>query len=145
MGEELSRQAIVLVVDDVDAIRENLHELLSDEGYACWEAASANEALARMVGEPQPPDVILLDLWMPGMTARQFIAAVREHASWAGARIVLTTAASEDVIPADLPVDAVLLKPFTVPQLLQLVRDVVVPGAVPRGIANARSRASKAP
>jgi CheY-like chemotaxis protein len=139
----LSRQAIVLVVDDVDAIRENLDELFSDEGYVCWGAATANDALARMEREPAAPDVILLDLWMPGMPVRQFISSVKERADWAGCRIVLTTAASEDVIPPDLPVDAVLLKPFTVPQLLQLVRDVVIPGAVPRGIMNARSRDSK--
>jgi DNA-binding NtrC family response regulator len=56
--------ADVLVVDDEPAIRELVREILSDEGYSVATAESAEEARQR-VGNREP-DLVLLDIWMPG-------------------------------------------------------------------------------
>jgi len=55
----------VLIVDDELAIRETMEQILNYDGYAVQKAASGSEAL-RMV-ENSEPDVILLDIKMPGM------------------------------------------------------------------------------
>lgn len=55
----------IMVVDDEQAIRESLQGLFEDEGYLVSCAASGEEAVARF--RKQPADLILLDIWMPGI------------------------------------------------------------------------------
>jgi len=113
---------IVLVVDDDQAIGENLKVILEMEGYVCWLARSADAALRLLELELRSPDVILLDFLMPGMSVRRFISRLKDRATWARAPIILATGASPEDIPADLQVDALLRKPFSIDRLLQLVR-----------------------
>jgi len=69
--------ATVLVVDDEPDIRSTVKEILEDEGYAVSVAGSADEA--RQTRLRDRPDVVLLDIWMPGTDG---ISLLRE---WAGA------------------------------------------------------------
>ena len=69
--------ATVLVVDDEPDIRSTVKEILQDEGYAVVVAAGADEA--RQARLRERPDVVLLDIWMPGTDG---ISLLRE---WAGA------------------------------------------------------------
>jgi DNA-binding NtrC family response regulator len=55
--------ARILVVDDEADIRDLVQEILSEEGYAVDVAANAAEA--RAAAARQPPDLVLLDIWMP--------------------------------------------------------------------------------
>lgn len=55
--------ATILVVDDEMGIRELLSEILSDEGHAVEVAENAQRA--REYRLKQPPDLVLLDIWMP--------------------------------------------------------------------------------
>lgn len=56
----------ILVVDDEEPIRRLLKEEFEEEGYAVVAASSGKEALARM-NDPEKPDLVILDLRMPGM------------------------------------------------------------------------------
>jgi DNA-binding NtrC family response regulator len=55
--------ATILVVDDEVGIRELLSEILSDEGHVVL--AAENAAAARRLRQEEPPDLVLLDIWMP--------------------------------------------------------------------------------
>lgn len=55
--------ATILVVDDEVGIRELLSEILSDEGHLVLTAENA--AAARRLRQQEPPDLVLLDIWMP--------------------------------------------------------------------------------
>ncbi len=55
----------VLVVDDEDRIRQSLNGILKDEGYEVVEVKDGVQALKQIEGDP--PDLVLLDIWMPGM------------------------------------------------------------------------------
>ncbi len=55
----------ILIVDDEQSIRQSLSAILDDEGYAVVLASSGEEALER--AKKDPPDLILLDIWMPGI------------------------------------------------------------------------------
>jgi CheY-like chemotaxis protein len=112
---------LVLVVEDDDAIRETVGELLEGEGYACWLEPDADAALRRVERDEALVRVILLDLMMPGMSSASFVEHVRQRPACAETRIVLMTAATESAVPGDLDVDGVLLKPFSVEQLLEMV------------------------
>jgi CheY-like chemotaxis protein len=76
----------VLIVDDDEDTREALSEALRDAGFFVEQVATATEALERM-DEQGEPDVILLDLRMPGMDGAQFL----ERTANRRARVIVLT------------------------------------------------------
>ena len=114
--------ARVLVVDDNDALRDNLAEALALEGYAVAVAPDAEAALAQLAQEP-PPRVILLDFKLPGMTGGDLLAKIRADPRLAGVRVVMTTG-SVGIRSITAAADAVLMKPFGVRELLSALKRV---------------------
>ena len=119
------QKPIVLVIEDHEATRDNIADILRSDGYQLWLTATADDALRLLKLDLRAPDVILLDLWLPGMHVDRFVSLVKDRATWARAPIILTTAADEADIPRTLPIDAILLKPFSIPQLLAVVEAAV--------------------
>ena len=72
-----SGRQLILVVDDDPRLREYLRVNLEMEGYEVAEAGSAEEGLAAL--EEEPPDLILLDVMMPGVDGWQMLSRVRER------------------------------------------------------------------
>ncbi len=68
----------LLIVDDDEQVREALSELLQEAGYACATAGNGLEAVQRM-RQAGTPDVILLDVNMPGMDGVEFLRLAREQ------------------------------------------------------------------
>jgi len=67
----------ILVVDDEEPIRKALRMTLEYEGYEVSEASSGNEALDRI--EDDLPDLVFLDIKMPGMDGLEVLGEVRER------------------------------------------------------------------
>jgi CheY-like chemotaxis protein len=67
----------ILVVDDEVTIRDTIGRFLEGEGYDVAFSSNGVDALDQVTA--QHPDLILLDLMMPGMNGRQFIAALRDE------------------------------------------------------------------
>src|SRR4051812_28328927 len=67
----------VLIVDDDADIRQMLAVLLTDAGYTVDTAANGRDALARV--QAGPPQLVLLDLQMPGMTGAEVLHTLREN------------------------------------------------------------------
>ncbi len=65
----------ILVVDDEPAIQTTLRAVLEDEGYRVSTAGSGEEA-ARLAGE-EAPDLVFLDIWMPGMDGLETLAELK--------------------------------------------------------------------
>jgi two-component system nitrogen regulation response regulator NtrX len=65
----------VLIIDDEDGIRESLSGIFEDEGYSVFTAGSGEEALK--VLKEQSPDLIMLDVWLPGMDGIQTLKEIR--------------------------------------------------------------------
>jgi excisionase family DNA binding protein len=68
---------LILVVDDDDRLREYLRVNLEMEGYDVREAGSAEDGMA--VLDEEPPDLILLDVMMPGVDGWEMLSRVRER------------------------------------------------------------------
>jgi two-component system response regulator MprA len=110
----------ILVVDDEPLIREVLAEVFMDEGYAVDTAADSHEALAAIAAAP--PDLLITDIMMPGLSGWDLLGRVRlQHPLLpillisAGHRAV----AGRSQYLADHT--AFLAKPFAVDELLALV------------------------
>jgi CheY-like chemotaxis protein len=84
----------VLVVDDEFDIRELLVDTLIDAGYEVIEASDGNAALARIAADH--PDIVLLDIWMPGMDGLEVLSRLRQNPDTAALPVILLTA-----MPAD--------------------------------------------
>lgn len=69
-------KAKLLVVDDEEDILNTLSGSLEDEGYEVWTARDGAEAME--VVRTKHPDVILLDIWLPGMDGIQTLKAIKE-------------------------------------------------------------------
>ena len=67
----------ILVVDDEVAILNSLSPILEDEGYQVTVAKSGAEALKVLAAEP--PDLMLLDIWMPEMDGLETLKRAREQ------------------------------------------------------------------
>lgn len=67
--------AVVLIVDDDEYINSMMREALAREGYDVLSAYSGTEAL--MVLEKNAPDIVLLDLMLPGMSGEEVVKKIR--------------------------------------------------------------------
>ncbi len=65
----------ILIVDDEERIRQSLSGVLGDEGYQISEAKEGNQALKQI--ENDPPDLVLLDIWMPGMDGIEVLERIK--------------------------------------------------------------------
>jgi CheY-like chemotaxis protein len=112
---ELRRHSI-LIVDDDDAIREALEDVLSDEGYQVVGMADGQQALTYLQAEARP-SAMLVDLWMPVMDGWKFLDAVLEDPRFSRIPTIVLTAA-RDQRARDLRVSEVLTKPVQLQQVL---------------------------
>ena len=67
----------ILIVDDEAGIRSTLRQILEDEGYLVEEAETGEDALPLATGGDH--DVILLDVWLPGMDGLEVLQRMRER------------------------------------------------------------------
>jgi DNA-binding NtrC family response regulator len=119
-------QATILVVDDELALRRLIVRQLRIEGYKVLEAGYGMEALAVAASSPEPIDLVLSDIRMPGMPGTEL--AQRLMAEHPGLQVVLMSAHPIDdlTFSADCRgVITVLTKPFENKSLLALVKLVL--------------------
>lgn len=120
--------ATILIVDDEQPIADIVAEVLADEGYTTVIASGGEHALSFLA--TNRADLMLLDLYMPGLSGVDVLAQLRALGALEAMPVVVMTAGTVDA--ADLlrnGVTRVLPKPFEVDSLLNLVRDLVEGGA----------------
>jgi DNA-binding response OmpR family regulator len=119
----------VLIVDDEQHIRlliEQALEELLDDGVELYTAADGDEAVTAIAA--QRPDLVFLDVMMPGRGGLEVCRAVRADPATAGAHVVLLTAkgqAMDREAGLAAGADEYLTKPFDPDALLALARGVL--------------------
>jgi two-component system, OmpR family, phosphate regulon response regulator PhoB len=88
----MEKQNTVLVIDDEAYIREFLHQVLSDQ-YQVVDAANGSEGLE--LAQSLKPDVILLDILMPGVSGVEVCRKLRSHSDTSQIHIIMLTALNE--------------------------------------------------
>ena len=111
----------ILVVDDENLLLTMAETILTEYGYKVLTANSGQKALAILSQDDTHVDLVITDLVMPGMSGRELIERIRQLAP--AMRILCT---SGYVMPADKQTGtAYLQKPFTSPELLSKVKQVL--------------------
>jgi len=113
----------ILIVDDDDAIRAILYDLLSDK-YECNTASTAEEALQDIAVETY--DAILTDIAMPGLTGLELLKKIQEHDS--ATPVILISGNGGEQDPEDLEAlgaFAYVTKPFDLNEIEQVVERAV--------------------
>lgn len=137
--------ARILVVDDEIGIRELLSEILYDEGHTVDLAENAVQA--RNLRQANPPDLVLLDIWMPDTDG---VTLLREWASggWLTMPVVMMSGhATIDTAVEATRIGAVdfLEKPITLQKLLHTVEQALERGKAQKRLSLVRGGLSPAP
>lgn len=131
----------ILIVDDSDINRRLLGSILRKEGYRLEECASGEAALASIV--ESPPDLVLLDVMMPGMDGFEVLARMVEDATTAHVPVIFLTALSEardKVRGLELGAVDYITKPFDRSEVLARVRTQLRINHLTRSLLSKQSR-----
>lgn len=116
----------VLVVEDEANLREILKFNLEKEGYLTEAAMDANEALIFL--DEFMPDIILLDLMLPGLKGIQFLRLIKENPKYKHIPIVVVSAknSESDIVNAlESGADDYITKPFSIKILLTKLKIIL--------------------
>ena len=116
----------VLIVDDEPNIVLSLEFLLRQQGYEVSVAGDGEAALA--TAEEQRPDLVVLDVMLPGLDGFEVCRRLREQPELTGLKILLLTARGREVERIrglEEGADAYVRKPFSTRQLMKTVAELL--------------------
>lgn len=124
-------KADILIVEDHPTMREAMRLVLEHEGFVIREAADGPSAL-RLARE-QPPDLMFLDLNIPGASGADVLRELKAEPGTAQVRVIIVTATGEEGrdYVLSLGADEYFTKPFSPTALLRTVERVLDPGGAP--------------
>jgi DNA-binding response OmpR family regulator len=115
--------ATILVVDDEPIVRDVVVRYLRRDGYATREAATGDEA--REILETEPPELVVLDVMLPGMDGLELCRWIRAQSALP---VIMLTARGDEtdrVVGLELGADDYVTKPFSPRELAARVRNVL--------------------
>lgn len=122
-------KADIMIVEDHPTMREAMRMVLEHEGFEIREAGDGHAALA-MVRE-RPPDLLFLDLNIPGTSGAEVLRVLKSDPDTADVRVIIVTATGEEGrdYVLSLGADEYFTKPFSPLALLRTVEKVLEPGS----------------
>lgn len=115
--------AKILIVDDERGIRNLISAYLKTEGYQIFEAENGNNAIT--LARKHKPDIILLDIMLPGMNGLEVLDTLRRESD---VYVILLTAKNEEIdkiIGLSMGGDDYLTKPFSPRELVARIKAVL--------------------
>ena len=130
----IAMRARVLIVEDHPTMREAMRMVLADEGFAVDQVADGGRALDLVASDR--PDLVLLDLNIPGISGSDLLEALKASSATSGIPVIVVTAEEEEGRRAAMRAGAedYLAKPFSPRALVRLV-ERVLGGSEPRGVS----------
>jgi CheY-like chemotaxis protein len=118
-------RARILIVDDHPTMREAMRLVLADEGFTVDEAADGARALDLVASDR--PDLVLLDLNIPGISGPDLLETLKASRVTSGIPVVVVTAEDEEGRRAAMQAGAedYLTKPFSPRALVRMVEQVL--------------------
>lgn len=114
----------ILAVEDDDDLRYLYETFLSSEGFEVVSARHGSEALQKLA---EDPDVILLDLVLPGMDGYTFLRELRRHPDKRDTPVIVLSAAVPPSRHKIAGADAFIRKPFDFDSLLHVIEGFAQP------------------
>ena len=118
---------LILIVEDEHDLVATLTYTIEREGFATRTAMRGDEALKRAVEAPLP-DLILLDVMLPGLSGTEVCRQLRQDARTRHVPVIMLTAKGDEidrVVGFELGADDYMVKPFSVRELLLRIRAVL--------------------
>ena len=118
----------IMIVDDEPDIVESAKVILEREGYRTISAINADECLEKL--KKVTPDLILLDIMMPGMAVKEMLKSIRENKKWRNIKIIylsvvrMSEAERDDLLKEANIVDFIE-KPFDITDMVRRVKKVI--------------------
>lgn len=115
----------ILIVEDEKEIRDLLVHYLRKEGFSPWAAADVEAGLKIIHSEK--PDLVLLDILLPGVDGLEFLRWIRADKEVCGIPVILLTAKTEEtdrVVGLELGADDYITKPFSPREVVARVKAV---------------------
>ena len=116
----------ILVVDDEPNIVLSLEFLMKQQGYAVSSAVDGDSAMKEV--ERDPPDIVLLDVSMPGRSGFEVCEAIRANPAWNQMRILIVTGKGRDEDRErglSLGADGYVIKPFETQDIVAKVKELL--------------------
>lgn len=120
LGETLACRRVLLVDDDA-ALAELLAEFLELQGVDVVSVSSGEAALEALAREPAP-DLVLLDIKMPGISGEEVLRRMKEEPRWARIPVAAMTGLRPGEFHLVANPDAFLAKPFDMASLSDALR-----------------------
>ena len=119
----MAKAPLILICDDQPIIHETLGVYLDNEGFRHISAYDGKQAL--QMAQAEAPDLILLDLMMPGMSGTEVCREIRRTSS---VPIIMLTAKGEEVdriLGLEFGADDYIVKPFSARELIARIKAVL--------------------
>jgi len=120
--------ATIFVAEDNPILLQGLGRALTTHGYGVCTAADGEATLELLHGQTQLPDLLLLDVMMPGLSGLEVLRFMKEDERLSAIPVILITAGTDESLAATAlesgAVD-VLIKPFRLAELLDRIQSHV--------------------
>lgn len=114
----------ILVCDDDDGILDVVTIILNEMGYKVIALCDSEEVLTFV--EHSPPDLILLDLWMPNISGEELTVKLKKNIKSQLIPIIIISASKDtEKIASDSGADDCLIKPFDIEELENMVKKYI--------------------
>lgn len=125
----------VLIVEDEESLAEPLAYLLRKEGFETTVVAEGSTALAEF--DRARPDIVLLDLMLPGMSGTEVCKQLRARSSVPVIMVTARDAEIDKVVGLELGADDYVTKPYSARELIARIRAVLRRGADSEDVGDA--------
>ncbi len=125
-GSAPGGEETILLLEDEDALRQGIAQILERAGYTVIQCGQPSEALAVAGSDARPIDLVLTDVVMPQMNGPQAVAQILEARP--GARVLYMSGYTDDAIARHgvlEPGVALIAKPFSAAAVLSKIREVL--------------------
>ena len=115
----------IMIVDDEEDIRVSVGQIFEVRGYEVIKAVDGNDCLNKL--ERGIPDLVILDIMMPGMNGWDVAARIKENPKWVEIPIVFLTAKGDEMSigMGGLASEEYVVKPFDIIKLKERVEEIL--------------------
>jgi DNA-binding response OmpR family regulator len=115
----------IMIVDDEEDIRTSVGQIFEISGYEVTKAEDGNDCINKL--ERETPDIVILDIMMPGMNGWDVAARIKENPKWNDIPIVFLTAKGDEMSigMGGLASEEYIVKPFNIVELKEKVERIL--------------------
>jgi len=114
----------ILIADDNENFCKSLEDILSEKGYDVYFVHNGKEAIKRIYNVS--PDIVIMDLAIPGMDGCEVCKAIRNDKFYKNLPIIIVSGRTQEIsIPSELNINGIMYKPMDMHEFLNKLENVL--------------------